>query len=469
MGFVALLLVAVVGFQVNASAFTTRVSVDTAGGDPNGPSFGRPSISGDRRYVAFVSGASDLVPGDSFASDVFVRDLQAGTTTRATVDTTGSDPNNGSFDPSISSDGRYVAFGSAATDLVPSDGNSADDVFVRDLRAGTTTRVSVDLTGADADGPSFEASISGDGRFVAFASAASDLVPGDGNAAADVFVRDLQAGTTTRVSVDTTGGDPDGASDDPSISGDGRYVALTSVASDLVPGDGNSASDVFVRDRQTNTTTRVSLDATGGDPDGPSFDPEISGDGRHVAFTSFAQDLVPGDGNLFFEDLFVRDRQTNTTTRVSVDTADGDPDNRSLFPSISGDGRYVAFMSFASDLIPDDGNPASDIFVRDRQTNTTSRVSVDADGGDANGPSFGVSISGDGRSIAFTSEASDLVPGDGNGFEDAFVRVVTPTAGKDQCKNGGWRNFTGNPGPFRNQGDCVSFFARGGRNQLSGP
>jgi hypothetical protein len=222
-------------------------------------------------------------------------------------------------------------------------------------------------------------------------------------------VRDLQAGTTTRVSVDTTGGDPDGASDDPSISGDGRYVALTSFASDLVPGDGNSARDIFVRDRQTNTTTRVSVDATGGDPDSSSFDSKISGDGRHVVFESFAQDLVPGDGNLFFEDLFVRDRQTNTTTRVSVDAAGGDP----------------------------------------------------------NGPSFGLSISRDGRSVAFTSEATDLVPDDGNGFEDVFVRVVVSPTGKDQCKNGGWRNFTGNPGPFKNQGQCVSFFARGDRNQPS--
>jgi Tol biopolymer transport system component len=299
------------------------------------------------------------------------------------------------------------------------------------LASGCTwiTRASVDTTGGDPDSNSFEPSMSSDGRYVAFYSFASDLVAGDGNGVEDVFVRDLRTNTTTRASVDTTGGDPNGGSSAPSISGDGRYVAFGSIASDLVAGDGNGVGDVFVRDRQANTTTRVSVDTTGGDPDSDSGTaPEsISADGRYVAFGSSASDLVAGDGNGFI-DVFVRDLRANTTTRVSVDTAGGDPDSNSVRPSMSGDGRYVAFFSFASDLVAGDGNGVEDVFVRDRQANTTTRASVDFLGQEANFGSSTPSISGDGRYLAFFSLASDLVLRDGNGFFDVFVRaVVTPT------------------------------------------
>ncbi len=398
-----------------------RVSVDTTGGDPDGWSGGA-SISADGRYVAFHSDASDLVAGDGNGlQDIFVRDRQTNTTTRVSVDTTGGDPDNQSQNPSISADGRYVAFESEATDLVAGDGNLTWDVFVRDLQTNTTERASVDTAGGDSDGPSGNPSISADGRYVAFDSWATDLVVGDGNATGDVFVRDLQTNTTTRASVDTTGGDSDFGSGAPSISADGRYVAFESWATDLVAGDGNGWQDIFVRDRQTNTTTRASVDTLGGDPDGWSQDPAISADGRYVAFHSFATDLVVGDGN-GATDVFVRDLQTNTTTRASVDTAGGDPDSWSDRPSISADGRYVAFESGATDLVAGDGNGAADVFVRDRQTNTTTRLSVDTAGGDSDAGSYNPSISADGRYVAFDSLATDLVAGDGNGMGDVFVR-----------------------------------------------
>ncbi len=400
---------------------TERVSVDTAGGDPDGVSW-YSSISADGRYVAFDSDATDLVAGDGNGwGDVFVRDRQANTTTRVSVDTTGGDPDNRSLRPSISAEGRYVAFVSDASDLVAGDGNGWEDVFVRDRQTNTTTRVSVDTTGGDPDGPSWSPSISADGRYVAFESNATDLVVGDGNGVTDVFVRDRQTNTTTRVSVDTLGGDPDGWSQNPSISADGRYVAFHSDASDLVLGDGNGTWDVFVRDLQTNTTTRVSVDTAGGDPDNWSLRPSISAEGRYVAFMSNATDLVVGDGN-GVTDVFVRDRQTNTTTRVSVDTLGGDPDGWSQNPSISADGRYVAFISNATDLVLGDGNGMDDVFVRDRQTNTTTRVSVDTAGGDPDSFSWYPSISADGRYVVFRSNASDLVVGDGNGWPDVFVR-----------------------------------------------
>jgi len=424
--------VVLVGLLAGGCTWITRASVDTTGGDADGSS-GAPSISGDGRYVAFVSEAADLVAGDGNGfADVFVRDLRANTTTRASVDTTGGDPDGNSHFPSISGSGRYVAFHSDASDLAPGDGNGFADVFVRDLETNTTTRASFDTSGGDPDGNSHFPSISGSGRYVAFESLATDLVAGDGNGFADVFVRDLQANTTTRASVDTTGGDPDdpdgNGSRQPSISGDGRYVAFSSFATDLVAGDGNGFIDVFVRDLQANTTTRVSVDTAGGDPDGSgSFLPSISGGGRFVTFYSDASDLVVDDGN-GFEDVFVRDLQTSTTTRASVDTTGGDPNSPSFASSISGDGRYAAFDSSASDLAPGDGNVFEDVFVRDLRANTTTRASLDIRGGDPSSASFVGSVSGDGRYVAFDSSASDLVPRDGNGLSDVFVRaVVTPT------------------------------------------
>jgi Tol biopolymer transport system component len=417
---------AVVGLLASGCTFITRASVDSAGGEAAGSI--EPSISADGRYVAFTSSFPDLVPDDGNSqADIFVRDLLAGTTTRASVDSAGGDPDGNSVQPSISADGRYVAFFSAATDLVPNDSNLASDVFVRDLQAGTTERVSVDTEGLDAETNSVDPSISADGRFVAFTSVAADLVPDDSNSAEDVFVRDMQAGTTIRASVDSAEEEANFNSSSPSISADGRHVAFGSEASDLVPDDGNSQPDIFVRDLQAGTTARASVDTAGGDPDAGSVFASISGDGRYVAFESDANDLVPNDGNPL-EDVFVRDLQAGTTTRASVDSTGGDADARIGQPSISADGRRVAFWGEASDLVPGDGNSTHDVFVRDLLTGTTTRASVDVLGGEASAGSFEPSISADGRYVAFESDANDLVPNDGNASRDIFVRaVVTPT------------------------------------------
>jgi Tol biopolymer transport system component len=314
--------------------------------------------------VAFQSNASDLVPGDGNGLvDVFVRDLVAGTTVRASVDTGGGDPGGLSLDPSISGNGRYVAFWSHASDLTPGDGNGREDVFVRDMVAGTTARVSVDTAGSDSDHASSFPSISANGRFVAFQSLASDLVPGDGNSIGDVFMRDLVAVTTVRVSVDTGGGDPNLGSASPSISANGRYVAFSSFASDLVPGDGDGLGDVFVRDLVAGTTVRASVDTGGGNPNQDSISPSISAKGRYVAFSSFASDLVPGDGNSR-SDIFVRDLMAGTTVRASVNTEGGDPGHNSVAPSINWGGRFVAFESEAANLVPDDASLHIDVFVR---------------------------------------------------------------------------------------------------------
>jgi Tol biopolymer transport system component len=346
----------------------------------------------------------------------------------------GRDAASDSRGASISGDGRSVTFVSEANDLVDGTGTDDcdesacfDDVFVRDTRKNNTALVSVGLDGGDANGDSDDPSISGDGRYVAFTSEAGNQVVGDENGQPDVFVRDLERGTTVRVSVDATGGDANGASSHPSISTTGRYVAFTSTAGDLVSADGNNEADVFVRDLHSSVTTRASVDTGGGDPNDRSFGASISGDGRHVAFSSDASDLVPGDGSV--RDVFVRDVQAARTTRVSVAVSGGEPDDGvTRESSISGSGRYVAFSSRASDLVADDGNGVEDVFVRDLSAATTTRVSVDRDGGDGDGDSGEVgslgrvSISEDGRHVAFFSEATDLVPGDTNGVGDVFVR-----------------------------------------------
>ncbi|GIU84059.1 MAG: hypothetical protein KatS3mg008_0834 [Acidimicrobiales bacterium] len=402
---------------------TELVSVSTAGARGNSTSFA-PSISLDGRYVVFESNASNLVAGDTNGrTDVFLRDVVSGVTTLVSRDSAGGPANGGSYDPAISDDGRFVVFESDASDLVSGDTNGARDVFIRDLASGVTRLVSRDSAGGPTNGSSFDPVVSDDGRFVAFRSDATDLVSGDTNGRFDIFVRDLSTNSTTLMSRDSGGGPTNGDSFEPAISDDGRFVAFRSDASDLVSGDGNGASDVFIRDRSSGVTRLVSVDASGGAANGASFAPSVSADGRVVVFWSNASDLVSGDGN-FGPDVFARDVVSGVTRLLSRDTAGGPAEGGSYDPSVSDDGRFVAFRSDASDLVSNDGNVGFDVFIRDRVSGVTRLVSVDSGGGPANGFSFAPSISGDGRFVAFHSDASDLVAGDTNGARDSFVRHV---------------------------------------------
>jgi len=402
---------------------TTRASVDSAGAQGNDTSFDA-AISTDDRFVAFTSGASNLVAGDTNDSwDVFVHDRLAGATTRVSVDSVGAQANADSSSPAMSGDGRFVAFHSYASNLVAGDTNApSSDVFVHDRQSGATTRVSVSSAGAQGNFSSADPAISSDSRFITFVSGASDLVAGDTNGFLDVFVHDRQTGATTRVSVDSVGNQGNEGSFPAAISADGRFVAFGSQASNLVPGDTNGAWDVFVHDRQTGAVTLVSVDSTGNQASGgySSFPGAISSDGRFITFLSGASNLVPGDTN-GFPDAFVHDRQTGATTRVSVDSVGAEANGDSYFPAISADGRYVAFHSYAPNLVPGGTNGAPHIFVHDRQTGATTRVSVDSVGVEANGDSNFPAISGDGRFVAFHSYASNLVAGDSNNSDDVFV------------------------------------------------
>jgi Tol biopolymer transport system component len=394
-----------------------RVSVSSAG-VPGDLSSRQPSLRG--RIVAFASLASNLVPLDTNGvQDIFVHDRESGITERVSVDSAGAEGNGESLVPSISADGRFVAFESLANDLVPFDGNGWRDVFVHDRLTGTTTRVSVSSTGVQGNHASREPWITPDGRYVAFWSVASNLVPGDTNGSTDAFVRDLQSGTTTRVSVDSAGAQANSGSSDPSISADGRFVAFVSWATNLVALDTNGFQDIFVRDLLTGTTTRASVSSAGTESNGHSFSPSISGDGSRVAFESDANNLVP-DSNPE-QDVFVHELATGTTTLVSVDSAGVQGDDRSTAPALSDDGLLVAFESLATNLVPQDTNGARDVFVRDLVRGITRRVSVDAAGRQVAAESAAPSLSPDGRHVSFWSAARYLVPEDLSPVPDVFV------------------------------------------------
>ena len=349
-------------------------------GNHHSPAVSAPSISADGRWVAFDSFASNLVPDDRNSggpgfptSDVFVYDRQTATTTRVSVGPGGAEGNIDSFSPAISADGRWVAFTSFAINLVAGDTNGVADVFVHDRQTATTTRVSVGPGGAQGNNGSELPAISADGRWIAFISFASNLVAGDTNGAPDVFVQDRQSGTTTRVSVGPGGAGANGDSELTAISADGRWVTFDSSASNLVAGDTNGQFDVFLHDLQTGTTTRVSVGSGGAEGNGGSGSPAISADGRWVAFASNASNLVAGDTN-GVTDVFLYHRQTGTTTRVSKGAAGAQGNADSENPAVSADGRWVAFDSSASNLVAGDTNGRADVFLYDRQTDTTTRV-----------------------------------------------------------------------------------------------
>jgi len=403
---------------------TERVSLDSAEVQANDSS-SFSALSADGRYVAFSSSATNLVAGDTNnARDVFVRDRQTGVTERVSIAGAGTQANGAASEHAISADGRHVAFVSSATNLVPGDTNQLVDVFLHDRQTGETELVSVGSAENQANGVIIDTpSISADGRHVVFSSVATNLVPGDLNGSGDVFVRDRQAGSTERVSIDSSAGEANDGSSGASISADGRYVAFDSAASDLVAGDTNFPwGDVFVHDRQSGLTERVSVASSGSQGDGFSRSAAISADGRYVAFSSYAKNFVAGDTNQV-GDVFVHDRQTDETERVSVDSAGAQADDDSVYRvTISADGRHVAFTSLATNLVAGDTNNAQDVFVRDRESDVTERVSVGDSQVQADSGSIHAWISADGRFVSFASFATNLVPGDTNAVPDVFVR-----------------------------------------------
>ena len=410
---------------------TRRASVRSDGGQVDLPS-GTSALSADGRTVAFSSRAEYDEADTNGLVDVVVRDLVSGRVTLGSVAVDGGPADGASWDPRLSGDGTLVMFRSDASNLVSGDTNNLTDVFVRNIPAGVTTRVSESSAGGQTNDRSWPTAMSDDGSVVLFGSSADDLIGGDTNGASDLFVRSLATGAVQRVSVGDGGQQGNGHAQAGALSADGRVVAFSSLASNLVPGDTNNTSDVFVRDLDSGTTRRVSVSGTGAQT-GSGFEPSISDDGRYVAYSG---EKPPGTGYASpSRDVMVHDRMTGATTRVSEASDDlpNEPsshrhyDGPSFGAAISGDGQVVVFGSYATNLLDvPDTNGHFDVFRHVRATHTTTRVSVATDGTEANGESGVGQVSGDGSLIVFDSSASNLVPDDTNGVGDVFIRDLSP-------------------------------------------
>jgi Tol biopolymer transport system component len=392
----------------------------------------------EARYVVFASDADDLVANDlNGQRDVFLRDRLLGTTVRISVNKDdGGDANGESDNPAISGNGRFISFASTADDLVEGDSNGLYDVFLYDRFDDEMTRVSVASGGGDPNGTSNRPSISYDGRYVTFSSQATNLVAAGANINVDIYLFDVFLGETTKVTVRPGGAWTELNSWQPVISADGRHVAFTSGDGGLVAGDVNSPQDVFVCDLDTGTIERVSVSTAGGEGTDRNGVASISGNGSVVAWWSRATELVADDTN-GQDDIFVRDRTAGTTTRVNVSSAGEQPTGGgSWHVSISDDGRFVAYTSSALNLVDDDANGAGDIFSYDRSTGITRRHSVTMDGVEGLDYSNAASLSPDGAYVVFRSGASNLVDNDTNSAEDVFIAWGPATVFCDGFESG---------------------------------
>ena len=404
-----------------------RVSLSSTGTEANGESL-FPDVSADGRCVVFLSAATNLVPDDTNGFwDIFLRDRVAATTVRVDVGPNGEEADAGAWGASITPDGRFVVFDSDSTNLVPDDTNDSCDVFLLDREAGALELISLTSAGQQAHGCSHSAAVSADGRYVAFRSYAADLVPDDTNDVGDVFVRDRQAKTTERVSVSTSGEQADDLSDDwdflATISADGRFVAFGCWAKNLAPGVTVSSLQIYLRDLVAKTTECITLNAEGAPANDICYRPVISADGRCVAFISDADNLVPGDTNAR-EDIFLRDRVAGTIERVSLTDS-----GQQLvtwagagYPAISADGRYITFSSNSPDLYTDERTYYTNSFLRDRIAARTQVLTRTFDGWLPDMDSDYLRLSPDSRFVVFTSYADDLIPDDTNDVGDIFLR-----------------------------------------------
>ena len=452
-----------------------------AGGDGNSVA---PSLSPDGRFVVFTSAANDLVPGGNsvYALNVFLRDCTSNTTVLVSGNLSGTGGGNGNSMPGqASTNGQFVVFQSDASNLVPNDTNGVTDIFVRDLVAGTTTLVSVSTNGGPANGASTDPVMTPDGRYVAFISSASNLVPGDTNGIPDIFVRDLIAGTNCLVSVGALL--PSGSTTPimaaPVMTPDGRYVAFFSLATNLVPAvPGTSTGEVYVRDRLMGTTTWASTNAAAivsaalGQNNATSYHPRLSDDGQYVAFKtgattttgaavilqydsitgatmvvntngiagsvdlddSYGPEMTPDgrfiafarhEGSLSsgYSSVHVWDTQLTLDTLVSDDGSGVPANTTSCVPVISPDGQFVAFLSNATNLVGNAVTNGFHVYLRNLQSSTTQLVDVDTNGvGSTADTMTSLSLSADGRCVAFSNPDGSLVNLDKNRAEDVFVR-----------------------------------------------
>jgi Tol biopolymer transport system component len=414
------------------------VTLVSGGGTP-GPGTGgalEPSVSADGNFVAFSSDFSYSATDTNGLRDVYLYDKTQNTVILVSRTPTGSAGNAASSEPSISQDGAFVSFSSTATDLAGGQpaGNGQKDIFIWERATGTLTQVSVTTGGGNPGAFSAEPNTNGDGNFVAYTSpsdaASLDATAADVNTLRDVFLWNRTTGVTRLVSTTTSGttgpfATANAGSFDPSVSADGRFVAFRSEATDLVAGvDTNTFRDIYLRDMTTGATILVSRTSAGTSGNSDSDSPSVSSDGNFVVFSSLASNLVQGDTSANGRDIYLFNRTDNSVTLVSRNvnrTGSGDKDSSE--PSISQDGRFIAFTSEADDLVTGDTNGVADIFLYDIETGAMNRISVNETTGEqGNGASTDANVAPGGRFVAFTSAATNLAAGDTNGaVNDAFV------------------------------------------------
>jgi hypothetical protein len=396
---------------------TARVSLDSSGAQIQG-SNAQPAITADGRWVAFDSSSDKVVAGDANGKrDVFLRDRRTGETRLISAGPGGAGANGASSAPAMSADGRYVAFQTQATNLGSGTQNATDDVYLYDRTTSKLTRLSTSLAGNDGAAISKDPQVSNDGSTVVFTSDANDLVAGD-TGQQDVFAWNVASSKLARVSVNAAGKTSNSESYSADASDGGRFISFTSLASDLVSGDLNGFRDIFVRDTQTGVTTRVSVTSAGGEANNTSNRTSISADGCYVAFNSYATNLVAGDDGVVRYKAMFRDRCKNVTEIASVSNAGKLAEVRVLRrPYVSDDGCVVTFAS--ADL----AGVTYGAFARDRCKGVTSRLDVSNGGDPGNGSADAVQLSpGKGRYVAFDSVSANLVAGDTNADSDVFVR-----------------------------------------------
>jgi hypothetical protein len=413
------------GIPTASASGPTTTRVTQHGSTESNGNAALPSVSATGQFVAYESSQTNLTGGAGSSGDaVFWWNRTTGTTKLASHGISGQPPDGQSFGATISSDGRYVSFESEADNLVPGDTNGVSDAFRWDSHTGKVTMASVSTAGDLSDGDSGDVSMSPNGRYVAFSSGAMNLGPGDHNAYDDVYVRDMTAHTTTRASVPIAGHMLDGDSIETCMS-NADIVGFGSRSHFLVSHLQPDANEVYVRDIPGHTTKEVSVNASGAPGSMNAFQCDISANGRYVAFDSYSGNLSSKDGDA--SDVFLRDVTAGKTYLMSIGH-DGSPaDDSSTTAAVSDDGRFVAFQSDADNLITGDGNHQEDVFRYDRTAHTTKRLSVSTGGQAGNAASTYVELSGDGSWAVFASSADNLVPNDTVGHLDIFERGPLPT------------------------------------------
>lgn len=400
----------------NPALQVIRASVNSEGLEASAGSR-KPAISADGRFMAFESGADNLYAKDSNnREDIFLTDRNTGLTKCISLAASGKTGNGSSRNPTISADGRYVVFASDAADLTDGDTNGRTDICLYDTVTQQMERVSTGIQGVTADNGSDSPSISAEGQYVVFSSDATNLVQGDSNGSRDIFLRDRTNGTINKVSCQPNGDPITGSASNPVISANGQFVSY-----EVYSGYINA---IYIYDVMNGTTELVTKSYSDPATACRGYNSSISADGHYVAFYSGDNRLVASDSN-GKEDVFVYDRIAKVMQLVSVSSEESQGNNYSTYPSISADGRFVAFKSMAGNLVPEDTNGCYDVFVRDRVEGTTERVSVSAEGtegdGDSSWEECSPSISADGSFIAYDSYAANLVDDDWNDALDIFI------------------------------------------------